>query len=138
MANLIFISGNLGMDAKTAQAGQMPITSLSVGVSENTKGKDGKWTSVTDWFSVKAFGKIAEATAKFSKGDEVEVTGKLKTSSYKNKDGQTVKITEIIASSVMRKKKANAAPQPQQQQYYSNTQNLQPQELEPQDGDMPF
>ena len=136
MANITFISGNLGQDAKMTQAGATTITALSVGVSENIKGKDGNWVSQTDWFTVKAFGKVAEAISKFCKGDEVEVTGKLKNSQYKNKEGQTIKSTEIIADRVIRKKKAEKKHEPKQ--YYSNTENLTQQDLQPQDGDMPF
>ena len=136
MANLIFISGVVGQDAKTQQVGATTITSLSVGSSENVKGKDGKWVSQTDWHNVKAFGKVAEAISKFCKGDQVEVTGKLKYGQYKNKEGQVIKTTEIVADRVLRVKKAE---QKQAQHHFHNdTQNLAPQDLEPQDGDMPF
>ena len=136
MANLIFISGTIGQDAKTTQAGAMTITTLSVATSENFKGKDGKWVSQTDWHNVKAFGKVAEAISKFCKGDQVEVTGKLKYGQYKNKEGQTIKTTEIVADRVLRVKKAEQKQVARQ--YHNDTQNLSPMDLEPQDGDMPF
>lgn len=136
MANLIFISGTIGQDAKMTQAGATTITTLSVATTENVKGKDGKWVAQTDWHTVKTFGKVAEAISKFVKGDQVEVTGKLKYGQYKNREGQTIKTTEIVADRVLRVKKAE---QKQAQHHYHNdTQNLSPMDLEPQDGDMPF
>ena len=137
MANLIFISGTLGQDAKSNQAAGMTITTLSVATNENVKSKDGKWVSQTDWHTVKAFGKVAEAISKFCKGDQVEVNGKLKYGQYKNKEGQTVRTAEIIADRVLRIKKAEQKQQAQNY-YHNDTQNLAPQDLEPQDGDMPF
>lgn len=53
-----------------------------------------------DFLNCTVFGKSAEFTEKyFRKGMRVAITGRIKTGSYKNKDGHTVYTTEIIVES---------------------------------------
>lgn len=55
----------------------------------------------TEWHKIAAFGQPAEYAATYlKKGARVLVEGRLQTSSYENKEGQTVYKTEVIASSV--------------------------------------
>ena len=55
----------------------------------------------TDFISCVAFDKQAEWLEKWaSKGTKVELTGKIKTGSYTNKDGAKVYYTEVRANSV--------------------------------------
>ncbi|RKM60999.1 single-stranded DNA-binding protein [Butyrivibrio sp. CB08] len=55
----------------------------------------------TDFISCVAFDKQAEWLEKWaSKGTKVELTGKIKTGSYTNKDGVKVYYTEVRANSV--------------------------------------
>lgn len=55
----------------------------------------------TDFISCKALGKQAEWLEKWAhKGTKVELTGKIKTGHYTNKDGKEVYYTEVLVNSV--------------------------------------
>jgi len=57
--------------------------------------------NVTDWFDITAFGKTAETIERYlAKGRRVGVTGHLQRNTYKNRDGQTVTVTQIIADRI--------------------------------------
>lgn len=54
-----------------------------------------------DYPSIVVFGKTAENCEKYlKKGSQAAIVGRIQTGSYKNKDGNTVYTTEVIASSV--------------------------------------
>ena len=54
-----------------------------------------------DFIRIKVFGKVAENFAKWKKkGDQIAVVGRIQTGSYKNKDGQTVYTTEVVADEI--------------------------------------
>lgn len=54
-----------------------------------------------DFIRIKVFGKQAENFAKWKKkGDQIAVVGRIQTGSYKNKEGQTVYTTEIVADEI--------------------------------------
>lgn len=142
--NKAILTGTLGKDVKEGNYNGMIVCSFPLGTSDNVKNKDGKWESQTEWHNIKCFGKLGEVVSKFKKGDQVECSGKIKYSNYKNQAGQTIYTTEIIADSVVRKKKAegNTQSQPQQKTYQQRSQ----QEVYTQDdfnpethqGDLPF
>ena len=135
MANLI-LAGRIGQEPKTAQYGNTTVATLSLGVSKNTKDKDGRWVSNTLWYEIKAFNKLAESVAKLGKGDLLMIQANLEPSEYKNKEGKVVKTMQITLESFQ--KLAKAEQKQATRHYHNDTQNLAPQELEPQDGDMPF
>lgn len=54
--------------------------------------------SNADFINIVAFGKAGEFAEKYlHKGMKVLVTGRIQTGSYKNKDGQTVYTTDVVA-----------------------------------------
>lgn len=54
-----------------------------------------------DFISCVAFGKTAENMEKYvNKGDRIAVVGRIQTGSYKNKNGDTVFTTDVIANHV--------------------------------------
>lgn len=54
-----------------------------------------------DFINCKVFGKQAENLQKYKhKGDQLGIHGRIETGSYKNKEGQTVYTTEVIADRV--------------------------------------
>lgn len=54
-----------------------------------------------DFIGCVAFGATAENVSKYKiKGDPLAVRGRIQTGSYKNKDGQTVYTTDVIAENV--------------------------------------
>jgi len=90
----IIISGNVGRDP---EAKFMPdgtaITNFSVAVQD---GKDH-----TEWFNVAAYRQQADVVRDYvNKGDRILVSGRLKTREYKGKDGETRKVTDLVADRV--------------------------------------
>lgn len=69
-----------------------------------------------DFISCVAFGKTAENMEKYvNKGDRIAVNGRIQTGSYKNKNGDTVYTTDVIANHVefietKREKTENSQP----------------------------
>lgn len=135
MSNLHLV-GHIGQAPKTTQYGATTVATFSVGVTESTKDKEGKWNSNTYWYEIKAFNKLADSVARLGKGDLIEIHGDFKPTTYKNKEGKTVKDMQILLEKFKRLVKAEQKQATRQ--YHNDTQNLSPQDLEPQDGDMPF
>lgn len=136
--NKQILVGTVGKNAECKDINGVKICVFTVATSENIR-KNGKWEQETEWHNIKCFGKAAEYTEKFEKGDTVEVTGSKKTEEYNNKAGQKVKVVYCYADSVKRTSKANSEKKAAQKpQPVNETQNLNPAELEPQDGDLPF
>ena len=99
--NKVIITGNLGQkpDVRKSASG-LPICNFSVATNERVK-KGDEWVDHTEWHRVVVFGKQAESCERFlDKGSKVAVEGKLRTSTYEDKDGNTRKSTEIISDRV--------------------------------------
>jgi len=109
--NKVIIIGNLGRDPEV----NGPATKLSVATTRKYKTKDGEQREETEWHRVVCFGKTGENAAKYlSKGRQVYVEGRIKTSSYE-KDGEKRHSTEIVADTVQflgGKGEGNSGPAP--------------------------
>ena len=92
--NKIFLSGNIGQDPaiKMLKTGTK-LAELSIAVSYKSKGEQ-----TTDWFNVKAFGKVADIIEQYmQKGDAIYIEGKLQNNSFTNAEGKKITKTDIIA-----------------------------------------
>ncbi len=90
--NKVFLSGNLTRDPEVryAQSGK---AFSRMGIAINRRYKD---QEQTDFFNIVAFDKTAEFCGKYlRKGSRVLVEGRLKSSSYENKDGVKVNTVDI-------------------------------------------
>ena len=97
----------------------------------------------TDFFDCVIWGKLADNVAKYvGKGSRVGVVGELRNNDYENKQGQTVRKTEINVSEVefYDTRPPQGQAQPQQNQYQQQTphyqapddwKNIQPQKQTP-------
>ena len=86
------ILGNLGRDVEVHSG----CASFSVAVSEKYTNKAGEKVEHTEWFNVKAFGRLAEVCEKYlSKGQQVLIEGRLKTNEHNGK-----KYVDLVASNV--------------------------------------
>lgn len=102
MNRCIFI-GNLGADPdiRSTKSGTAVMT-FRIASSENRKQQDGSWGEHTEWISVVVWGKRSTGLATFlSKGHTVAVEGKMRTSSYEDRDGNKRYKTEIHADDVV-------------------------------------
>lgn len=101
--NQVILVGNIGADPEfiMTQTGQ-GLLKLRVATTDSYLDRDNVRKEVTDWHSITVWGKRAEALEKIlHKGQQVFVTGQLKTDSYEDKDGEKryktyVKAVEII------------------------------------------
>jgi len=101
--NKVFIVGFLGSDPEGRYTtGGRAVTSLSVATHETWRPQEGQPAEHTEWHSVVVWDKLADFAVGFlKKGQLVSVEGKIHTRSWKNKEGITIKSTEIVASNVM-------------------------------------
>ncbi|MDT7908031.1 MAG: single-stranded DNA-binding protein [Candidatus Calescibacterium sp.] len=99
MINKVFLLGNLGSDpqVKFTKDGVMMVI-FRVATNEFIR-RNGTYEKVTDWHTVRVFGKLAEFCSKLKKGDRVFIEGKLKSSSFEI-DNKIFKVSTVIAKSV--------------------------------------
>jgi len=99
--NKAIILGHLGRDPELRymQSGQ-PVCRLNIATSRRYLNKNNEAVDETEWHRVTVWGKQAEHCNNYlTKGRQVYVEGRLKTSSY-DKDGQKHYSTEIVADTV--------------------------------------
>lgn len=102
MVNKTIIIGNLGK-APEVRFTTSGTASCAMNVAASTKWKDrnGQTKEHTEWFRVCTFGKTAEACGQYlDKGSKVYVEGELRTREYQDRDGETKRITELLARDV--------------------------------------
>ena len=94
--NKAIIIGTLGRDPESKSG----VVKLNIATNHKWKDRDGNMKEETEWHRVTVFGKSGEAAAKYlSKGRQVYVEGRIKTSSYENASVKHYS-TQIIADTV--------------------------------------
>ncbi|MCA6367657.1 MAG: single-stranded DNA-binding protein [Cytophagales bacterium] len=95
--NKVILMGRVGKDvAVRAFDNGNKVASFSLATSEKYKDKAGVVQEITEWHNLSIFGKLADVAEKYvKKGDQLYVSGKLKTRSWE-KDGITRYTTEIV------------------------------------------
>lgn len=92
---------------------QMAVATFTVAIDRPTKDKE----KHTDFPRVTVFGRSAENCERYlAKGRLVGIQGSLQTGSYKNKSGETVYTTDVIANRVEFLEWGDKKDQPAQQQ----------------------
>ena len=86
----VTLIGNLGADPELrySQKGA-PIASFRVAVNQVRNGPDGDRQENTEWFRVRAMGRLSEFAQRLQKGNRVLVIGRLDVSHYQSRDGDT-------------------------------------------------
>ena len=99
--NRVIISGNLGQKPEVRQANSgTAVCNFSIATNDRVK-KGDEWVDDTQWHRIVVFGKQAENCEKYlDKGSKVIVEGKIRTSSYEDKQGNPRKSPELIANNV--------------------------------------
>ena len=87
--NRITIVGNLGRDPEMRyMPSGDPVASFSVATTERWRTRDGQQQERTTWFSVSAFGKLAETCSQYlHKGSYVYLEGTLSQREYTDREG---------------------------------------------------
>ena len=114
--NKVMIIGNLGSEPEMRfTPNGNPVTSFRVATNRVFTTPDGERKEETEWFTVVAWGKLAEQCSQFlQKGRSVYIEGRLRTRSWDNPDGQRRFRTEVIANRVLFLDRAGGAPLPEE------------------------
>lgn len=98
--NSVVLIGRLTRDPELSYTpnNQMAVTHFTLAVDRpRTQGRERQ----ADFIRVTVFGKQAENVDRYlAKGRQVAVNGRIQTGSYKNREGQTVYTTDVIANNV--------------------------------------
>jgi len=87
----IVITGKLGRDAETRQAGQDSVTSFSVAVDARN-GRE----KITNWWRVSLWGKRGEALAQYlTKGSAVTVSGEFSLGEFDGKPQLNIRANDV-------------------------------------------
>ena len=83
----VMLIGNLGRDPEVKYSQQgTAIAQFSVATTERWKDKEGKLREHTEWFSLKAFGRLAEVAGEhLHKGSRIYLEGRKRTESWDDK-----------------------------------------------------
>ena len=93
--NNVVLVGRLTKEVNTHQANNKTISRFTLAVDRPYKSNE------EDFISCVAFGKTAEFVAKyFKKGMKIAINGRIQTGSYKDRNGNTVYTTDVIAENV--------------------------------------
>ncbi len=100
--NKVIILGNLGRDPELRYTSSgTPVCRLSVATSRNWTDKENNKHEETEWHRVVVWGKTAENCNQYlSKGRQVHVEGRLRTSKWTDESGVDRYSTEIVADGV--------------------------------------
>jgi single-strand DNA-binding protein len=113
--NKILLIGNLGKDPDIRYTpGGKPVASFSVATNRKYK-IEGEVREEVEWFSVVAFGRLAEISSEFlKKGKSIFIEGRMKTRSWVDGSGIKHFRTEVIAEGMqMIGGRKNGEPQEQ-------------------------
>lgn len=98
--NKVILVGNLGKDpeVRTLENGTKKV-SFPLATSETFKDKDsGDKRTETEWHNIVIWRGLADIAEKYlRKGQQIYIEGKIKTRQYKDKEGNTRYITEVVA-----------------------------------------
>jgi single-strand DNA-binding protein len=100
--NKVIVIGHLGRDPEMRYtASGQSVTSFSVASSRRYTTSAGEQREETEWFTVNAWGRLAELCNQYlTKGRQVYVEGRLRSRSYEGRDGQTRFVNEINLTDV--------------------------------------
>lgn len=101
--NKVMIIGHLGRDPEMRYTSNgRPVTTFSVAINRTWMTGEGERRNETDWFTVVAWGSLADFTKKaLYKGRQVFVEGRLQTRRWDDENGIKHSSVEIIAATVL-------------------------------------
>ena len=97
----VTLLGNLGADPEVRYTSKgSTMATLRVAVNQIRQGPDGERQENTEWFRVKAMGRLAEFAQRLSKGSKVLVVGRLDIGKYQSREGETRTSFDVWADEV--------------------------------------
>lgn len=122
--NRVMVIGNLGRDPEMRYTqGGKPVTTFSVATSRTWVTSDGERREATEWFSVVAWGSLAEICNQYlRKTSRVYVEGYLQTRNWEDTEGVKHFRTELVANEMLildaRHSGSSASPREDDRDYY--------------------
>jgi single-strand DNA-binding protein len=99
--NAVKLIGNVGREINVKEYEGGRVTTFSLATNESYTNKNKEEVKSTAWHSIVAWGQLAQrCETLLEKGKMVSVEGRLNYRQYQNKDNQTVRVVEIVASKV--------------------------------------
>jgi single-strand DNA-binding protein len=109
--NKVILLGNLGKDPEVRYLeGGIPVAKFSLATTESRKNKDGERIEQTEWHNIVLWRGLAEVAEKFlKKGTAVYIEGKIRSSSWEDKEGKKHYKTEVVGDvlNIVSSRKAN-------------------------------
>ncbi|MCI4397682.1 MAG: single-stranded DNA-binding protein [Acidobacteria bacterium] len=101
--NKVILVGNLGRDPELKYTPNgTAMANFTVATNEKWKDKEGKEQEATEWHRVVAFGKLAEICGEYlHKGRQVYIEGKIRSRTYKDREGNEKTLFEIRADQMV-------------------------------------
>ena len=101
--NRVMVIGNIGSEPEMRfTPNGNPVTSFRVATNRVYTTADGERREETEWFTVVAWGRLAEQCNQFlTKGQRVYAEGRLRTHTWEGQDGQRHYRSEIVANRVL-------------------------------------
>ncbi len=129
--NKVMIIGNVGNEPEMRfTPNGNPVTSFRVATNHIYTTPDGERKQETEWFSVVAWGRLAEQCNQFlTKGRLVYAEGRLRTRSWETQDGQKHYRTEVIANRVTFLDRQAAAALPEEKTGEAETSEIEPEDI---------
>ena len=115
--NRVIITGNMTRDMELRQTPSgMAVGQFGVAVNERRKNQQGQWEDYPNFIDCTMFGQRAQALEKYlKKGTKVAIEGKLRYSSWQDKQGGKRSKVEVVVDEIEFMSRGESQPQPQQQ-----------------------
>ncbi len=129
--NKVMIIGNVGNEPEMRfTPNGNPVTSFRVATNRTYTTLDGERREETEWFSVIAWGRLAEQCNQFlTKGQRVYTEGRLRTHSWEGQDGQRHFRSEIVANRVLFLDRRATAPSSEEKPEEAVAGELEPEDI---------
>jgi len=100
--NVVILSGNIGREPETRNAGSSSVTSFAIAVNESWKDRDGNKQERTSWVDVEAWGKTGDMVSQYlGKGAQCTVEGRLQQDTWDDREtGQKRSKLKVVANRV--------------------------------------
>ena len=133
--NKAILLGNLGKDPEIRRLDEgRAVANFSIATSESYKNKAGEKVTNTEWHNIVLWSPLAEIAENYlKKGSQVYIEGKISNRSYEDKEGVKKYISEVVGRDITL---LGRAPESQQQNDSSSTENDNPEAVE--EDDLPF
>ena len=133
--NKAILLGNLGKDPEIRRLDDgRAVANFSIATSESYKNKAGEKVTNTEWHNIVLWSPLAEIAENYlKKGSQVYIEGKISNRSYEDKEGVKKYISEVVGRDITL---LGRAPESQQQNDSSSTENDNPEAVK--EDDLPF